>query len=169
MREWVKTLIGGVCVLTILIHLIPEGRFAKYVRFYAGLLFFLMAAGPVLGWFAGEGELERLLTMEFLKEDYYDLETAVEGMSELKNDRIRESYQREILRQLQEIARAYGSPGAKVEAVFDREGGYALEGVSIRTEAGEQVNGDGLRQEIAGVYGLSGKEIAITGQEGEKM
>lgn len=169
MREWVKTLIGGVCVLTILLHLVPDGKFAKYVRFYGGLIFFLMAAGPVVSWFAGEGELERLLGMEFLKEDYYDLETAVEGMSELKNDRIRESYQQEIRRQIREIARAYGGSEAAVEVSFDRESGYELESVTIWTRAEEQVNGEGLRQEIAGVYGLPANRIVITGQEGEKM
>ena len=107
MAEWLKSLAGGLCILTVLLHLIPDGKFTKYVKFYAGLLFFLIAARPVIRFFAGDGELERLLRLEFVKEEHYDLQNAVEGMSELKNSQISAALKQEIVRQITEISAAY--------------------------------------------------------------
>lgn len=166
MAGWLKTMIGSLCVMTILLHLIPQGKFSKYVQFYAGLLFFLMVSGPILRLFAGEGELERLLQLEFLKEEYYDLETAVDGMAELKNDRIHEAYQKEILRQVSEIARAYGVEASNIRLVFNQEDGYLLEGISFFAafleEDGNDSKIEAVRNEIAGVYMLKMKDISIT-------
>lgn len=177
---WLKTLVGAVCILTILLHLIPEGKFAKYVRFYAGLLFFLMAVSPLLDFLTGEGELERLLQLEFLKEDYYNLETAVEGMGELKNDAILAAYQIEIRRQIQTVAEAYGANAGAVEVAFDPADEYQIRAVSIElmndTEAGEADAGKELsaaagqiREELASVYGLMPGRISITGLGGRRL
>ena len=70
MMQWLKSVSSCLCILTIVLHLVPEGKFAKYVHFYAGLLFFLMTSEPVVELFVGDGELERLIKLEFLKEDY---------------------------------------------------------------------------------------------------
>ena len=43
MQNWIKTLVVGSCLLTMLLHMIPNGKFVKYVRFYAGLIFVLLA------------------------------------------------------------------------------------------------------------------------------
>ncbi len=180
MIAWLKTLVGAVCILTILLHLIPEGKFAKYVRFYAGLLFFLMAVSPLLDFLTGEGELERLLQLEFLKEDYYNLETAVEGMGELKNDAILAAYQIEIRRQIQTVAEAYGANAGAVEVAFDPADEYQIRAVSIElmndTEAGEADAGKELsaaagqiREELASVYGLMPGRISITGLGGRRL
>ena len=32
MTQWLKTVSAGLCILTILLHLVPQGKFAKYVR-----------------------------------------------------------------------------------------------------------------------------------------
>lgn len=131
MKEWLKTLIGILCILTILLNLIPDGKFTKYVRFYAGLLFFLTVVSPVLKLFAGEGELERLVQLEFLKEEYDDLETAIEGMDELKNDQIRAACQQEFRRQIKEVAAAYGIANAEVVVSFDPVDQYTPVAVEI--------------------------------------
>ena len=94
MREWLKLLLYSICIITLLLHLLPDGKFVKYVRFYAGLLFFLIALEPLLGLFLGNGELTKLLQLRFLKEEYRDLSGTVEGLGELKNTRIREAYKK---------------------------------------------------------------------------
>ena len=65
MREWLKLLLYSICIITLLLHLLPDGKFVKYVRFYAGLLFFLIALEPLLGLFLGNGELTKLLQLRF--------------------------------------------------------------------------------------------------------
>ena len=80
MEQWLKTMTGSMCVITILMHLLPQGKFTKYVRFYAGLLLFLIAVRPVLNIFTGDGGFERLLQMEFIREESYDMETFAVGI-----------------------------------------------------------------------------------------
>ena len=84
MQNWIKTLVVGSCLLTMLLHMIPNGKFVKYVRFYAGLIFVLLAMQPVIQLFSG-GTLEELLQFALLREDSAELATAVERMRELKD------------------------------------------------------------------------------------
>lgn len=176
MKAWLKTLIGGACLLTILLDLVPEGKFVKYVRFYAGLLFFLMAAAPVLQLLGGEDELERLLQLEFLKEEYYDLETAVEGMSDLKSDRIRAAYQQELFRQVEELVQACGINGARTEVSFGGGEGYELTGVQIWIPGGPYADervlaeaAEALRGELLSVYGLAMNRVSIVLEGGTQL
>lgn len=164
MSQWLKSLSASLCILTILLHLIPRGKFAKYVQFYGGLLLFLVAAKPIWEIFVGDGELERLLQLEFLKEEYYDLETSVNGLEELKNDQIQKAYQNEIQRQMEEVLDVYGVSDAQVELYFEEENGYLLDQVELRvTEEDQQEKLDAACQEITGVYSLDRKNIRILG------
>ena len=189
MSQWLKNLTGCLCILTILMHLVPNKKFSRYVRFYGGLLFFLVAADPLLNLFAGEGELERVLQLSFLKEDYYDLESSVAGMAELKNERILEAYRGEIARQVRETGAAYGLAVSDVSLTFDEDDAYRLTEISFTIDSVpvQDLNGDALsektsgqeiwtedvpenavedlRREIAGVYGLEQNRIHVGGEE----
>lgn len=171
MTDWLKTLTGSLCILTILLHLLPRGKFAAYVRFYGGLLFFLVAVSPLLNFFFGEGELERLLKLEFLKEEYYDAETSVQGMAELKNDQILAAYRREMKRQVEEIAAAYGIKEAEAELTYEKEDEYALTGVTLTVSSEISDNGtfSSVRKEIAEVFALKPEEIHIMGQGADDL
>ncbi|MCD7955771.1 MAG: stage III sporulation protein AF [Lachnospiraceae bacterium] len=167
MREWIKTVSASICIMTILVHLIPDGRFAKYVRFYAGLLIFFMIILPVLELLGTEGELERYLQLEFLKEDYYDLETAAAGLADLKNDQILEAFQEELTRQISEVAEAYGLQVASTEIDFG-EDGYSIDSIALKVEAADDKTEEeiseaaaGARSEIAGLYLIPALNIEI--------
>ena len=103
MQNWIKTLVVGSCLLTMLLHMIPNGKFVKYVRFYAGLIFVLLAMQPVIQLFSG-GTLEELLQFALLREDSAELATAVESMRELKDSQIMAACQKELVSQLEDEA-----------------------------------------------------------------
>ncbi|MFR7717657.1 MAG: stage III sporulation protein AF [Lachnospiraceae bacterium] len=136
MREWLKLLLYSICIITLLLHLLPDGKFVKYVRFYAGLLFFLIALEPLLGLFLGNGELTKLLQLRFLKEEYRDLSGTVEGLGELKNARIREAYQKEISRQIAGIAASCTGKEASAKITFSADG-YTPASAEIRLSSSE--------------------------------
>ncbi|MCC8067626.1 MAG: stage III sporulation protein AF [Clostridiales bacterium] len=167
MAQWMKTLAVSLCILTILLHLAPENHFAKYVRFYVGLLFFLLAVSPVLELLGSGEELDRLLQLEFLKEEYYDLESAAEGLRELKNEQIQEACRQELKRQILEITDAYGLTVASVDIRFG-EDGYSISSLSVFLDASDGENGGtGIaeaKKEIAGLYLLPESDIVITEQ-----
>lgn len=162
--EWIRMLAASLCIITILLHLIPEGKFVKYVKFYAGLLFFLIAAGPVLELFAGEDRLERMLQVEFLKEEYYDLETSVDGLEELKNERIILAYRQELQRQIRDLAVAYGLPVELVVLTFDQEDGLSLRKVAVQLKRETQCDPAAaaeLQNEIVQVYQVKLEQVLI--------
>lgn len=162
MSQWLKTLTGCLCILTVLMHLVPNGKYSGYVRFYGGLLFFLVAAGPLWRFLAGEGELERLLQLSFLKDSYYDLESSMADMAELKNERIMEAYRGEITRQIGEIATAYGVAASDIRVSFEGGDGYEIAGVVFRVGAGTPDEAaEAARKEIAGVYALAPNRIRV--------
>ena len=194
MSQWLKNLTGCLCILTVLMHLVPNRKFSRYVRFYGGLLFFLVAAGPIWNLFAGEGELERVLQLSFLKDDYYDLESSVAGMAELKSDRIMEAYRGEIIRQIRETGAAYGLSISDIGLTFDEDDTYRLAEISFsigsaeeNKAVGQDPDGNALpektpgqetwtetvqenavedvRREIAGVYALNLSRIHVRGEE----
>lgn len=161
MVQWLKGVSAGLCFLTILLHLVPNGKFEKYVRFYGGLLFLLVAAEPLLDFFTEEGALEQLIQLEFLKEEHYELETSLKGMEELKNNSIRQAYQQEIQRQLEEMVQAYGLEQVQAEAKFASEDGYTLDQVWINAKDADTATLNRLCQEIASIYSLEQTEIRI--------
>lgn len=167
MAHWLKSLAGGLCIMTVLLQLIPDGKFSKYVRFYAGLLFFLMAAYPAIRLLAGDGELERLLQLEFVKEEHYDMETAVKGMEDLKNKQVIQAYRKEVERQIYGITRAYQAEPQNVSVQFDSDNIYQIEHIVMTVISSENTDTNAIREEIAGIYMLTQSDIIINVQEAE--
>ena len=167
MAHWLKSLAGGLCIMTVLLQLIPDGKFSKYVRFYAGLLFFLMAAHPAIRLLAGDGELERLLQLEFVKEEHYDMETAVKGMEDLKNEQVIQAYRKEVECQIYGITRAYQAEPQNVSVQFDSDNIYQIEHIVMTVISSENTDTNAIREEIAGIYMLTQSDIIINVQEAE--
>lgn len=167
MAHWLKSLAGGLCIMTVLLQLIPDGKFSKYVRFYAGLLFFLMAAHPAIRLLAGDGELERLLQLEFVKEEHYDMETAVKGMEDLKNEQVIQAYRKEVERQIYGITRAYQAEPQNVSVQFDSDNIYQIEHIAMTVISSKNTDTNAIREEIAGIYMLTQSDIIINVQEAE--
>lgn len=180
MKEWLKLLLYSICIITLLLHLLPDGKFVKYVRFYAGLLFFLIALEPLLNHFLEAGELTKILQLRFLKEDYRDLSNTVEGLGELKNAQIQAAYQKEIVRQMVQIAASCTGKDADAQVTFSSDG-YTPTSAVIHlfspdhsgTSAGEPIAfaasdsaklseaAAQIRQELFAVYALPSESIHI--------
>ena len=119
--QWVKTLTVSICIMTIISQLIPQEKYTKYVRFYSGLMFLLIAAGPVLELFTGETGLTDCLKIEFLKEEYGELEQKAASLTELKTKQIQKALEKESSRQIIMLASAYGFEDAKVSIRYGED------------------------------------------------
>ncbi len=162
MREWLGEMAGILCIMTIMLQLLPEGGFRKYVKFYASLLYLLAAAGPILRLFSQEDLLERFLKIELLKEEHYDLESAVAGLEGLKNELFRSAYEKELTAQFGEIAEAYGVFAESVRILFFDDD--TLREVKIKISPKDNLTSDAedkIKREISGIYGLEQERIQI--------
>ena len=164
MTEWIQSVIACACIVTMLLHLVPEGKYLKYVKFYSGLLLMLVAIRPLLRFMGKEDQLARLIKLEVLKEEYYDMETSVEGMAELKNDAFGAAYRQEISRQVEEIALAWGAAAENIQILFDPEQEYQIRSISFSLKNPESLDGfvpGKIREEIAGLYMLVADRIIL--------
>lgn len=46
-REWLGEIACFMCLMTVLLHVIPDTGLKKYVRFFLGILLLLVAAEPI--------------------------------------------------------------------------------------------------------------------------
>ena len=154
MQNWIKTLVVGSCLLTMLLHMIPNGKFVKYVRFYAGLIFVLLAMQPVIQLFSG-GTLEELLQFALLREDSAELATAVESMRELKD-----------------LSCACGADTAHVTVRFSDSSEGIADAVSISISILGGTTGQyrdtaaAIREKAEALYGIAPKTIHISDEGG---
>lgn len=171
MQNWIKTLVVVSCVLTMLLHVIPDGKFVKYVRFYAGLIFVLLAMQPVIQLFSGD-TLENLLQLALLREDSSELVSVVEGMRELKDAQIIETYQTELARQLESLARACGADkaNASVQCSDSSDGmaDAAMISIDILNGTVEQYRhtAAAIRKEVESLYGIDPQMVRISDEGG---
>lgn len=171
MQDWIRTLVIVSCVLTMLLHVIPDGKYIKYMRFYAGLIFVLLAVQPLLRLFSGN-TLEYLLQLALLQEDARELSTAVEGMRELKEASILSACREELTRQLEALACTCGADRAEVEVSFSDPDDVDLTSVSFTivildgTAKQYRNTAAAIRAETDAVYGLESQAVRIRDEGG---
>lgn len=66
--EWVKRMIFLGIFLTILLQVLPNGTYRKYVRFFTGMVFVLTIVSPLFS-ILGQKNWEQTLERELLQED----------------------------------------------------------------------------------------------------
>lgn len=171
MQNWIKTLVVGSCVLTMLLHVIPDGKFVKYVRFYAGLIFVLLAMRPVIQLLSGD-TFEELLQFALLREDSAELATAVEGMREMKDTQIIEACQKELASQLEDLACVCGADAAEVAVRFSDSPEGIVDAVSISISISDGTTeqyrhtASAIREKTETLYGIDPRAVRISDEGG---
>ena len=99
-REWLKQMVFCICFLELLYQILPGKNWQKYLKFTGGLVFVLVLFQPVLQIFSFEGKLEQAVWKLQIKEESMQLQEARKELEELQNEQIRQSYCRELERQI---------------------------------------------------------------------
>ena len=58
--DWIKNLVFYLILMTMLMQIIPDSDYKKYIRFFTGLVLILLLARPVFGIFHLEEEFDRI-------------------------------------------------------------------------------------------------------------
>ena len=166
--QWIKTLSISFCIMTIITQLIPREKYAKYVKFYSGLIILLIALDPVLQLFTENDELTNYLKIEFLKNDYSNLEQKTESLAEMKTEQILRSLEKESIRQIQMLASAYGFKDTKVHIHYKDD--YRVSEIELWISG--QSSAAELKKEIQGLFAAEAVHIHqqyISGGEYEEI
>ncbi len=116
---WIKNLAVFYILFTAILHLVPNGKYERYVRFFMGLLLIFMLSTPVFSLFGKSGEL-----IESFQENYKE-EAAVRERKELEN--------------LQEFYLEKGYEWESREKIMEKlkESGIELTDAAVNIEGGE--------------------------------
>ena len=113
LKDWLSQIVCFLCLMTVLLHVIPDTSLKKYVRFFLGILFILVVAEP-LGVIFGTDEFFLRMETEALRQMQQDFETGKQGLAELENDWDEEEYEKELEKKIEEIRSTYHIPGEEL-------------------------------------------------------
>ena len=108
-REWLSQVMCFLCLMTVLLHVIPDTRLKKYVRYFLGLLFLLVVMEP-LGKLLGTEEFLMNFELESLKGLYQDYEAGKQGLEDMLPDWNGEEYQKELEERVRQVYDTYHIP-----------------------------------------------------------
>lgn len=165
-REWLKQMVFCICFLELLYQILPGKNWKKYLKFTGGLVFVLVLFQPVLQIFSFEGKLEQAVWKWQIKEESMQLQEARKELEELQNEQIRQSYCRELERQIQERTEYYGGKVQRVQVTLSQGENMQMEKMEVYLL--ENPKGKNrLRENLAASYDLrlSQVQISVAGNE----
>lgn len=165
-REWLKQMVFCICFLELLYQILPGKNWQKYLKFTGGLVFVLVLFQPVLQIFSFEGKLEQAVWKWQIKEESMQLQEARKELEELQNEQIRQSYCRELERQIQERTEYYGGKVQRVQVTLSQGENMQMENMEVYLL--ENPKGKNrLRENLAASYDLrlSQVQISVAGNE----
>lgn len=97
--DWIKSFIYFGLFLTILMQLLPDVKYKKYVRFFAGMIFIVLVMGPVFRIFSDDNILDTAVEkLEYQQEQ----ETVRMDFSYMEQEQ-QEYYRQKVLASAEEI------------------------------------------------------------------
>ena len=165
-REWLKQVIFCICFLEFLYQILPGKKWQKYLKFTGGLVFVLVLFQPVLQVFSLDGKLEQAAWKWQIREESVQLQEAQKELEELQNEQIRQSYCRELERQIQERTEYYGGKVQRVQVTLSQGENMQMEKMEVYLL--ENPKGKNrLRENLAASYDLrlSQVQISVAGNE----
>lgn len=160
-REWLKQMVFCICFLELLYQILPGKNWQKYLKFTGGLVFVLVLFQPVLQIFSFEGKLEQAVWKWQIKEESMQLQEARKELEELQNEQIRQSYCRELERQIQERMEYYGGKVQRVQVTLSQGENMQMEKMEVYLL--ENPKGKNrLRENLAASYDLRLSQVQIS-------
>lgn len=170
MAQWIKNIVCSICILSALLHLIPDSGYRKYANFYAGLLIMLMVLKPLISVFSLEEMFGKTLQIQELRRQLSELNMKWEGLEELGTKKVEEAWEKELEAQMGEAAKACGFElsGIRTQLQMGEDAKEASICVSLEvtplfpSENNTEEKKEELYETIMDVYELDRNQIEIT-------
>lgn len=88
---WVKNLVCFYLLLTVVLHLLPQKSYRKYIRFFAGMLLIILVVSPVLSLLGNEEALKSKISQAEFFQDLDNMKLDTEHLEAVQ----KETYLRE--------------------------------------------------------------------------
>ena len=159
-EDWIKNLVFYLILMTMLMQIIPDSDYKKYIRFFTGLVLILLLARPVFGIFHLEEDLKNLEERyEFLKNQHEDLieaEVTLKQIIEELDTAMRRQFEEEFAKIKEEFnsvfKQLFGGGKGTLELLEDED----------ILEAGIRIIAQPPGKKLQNMMQLSGGEKALT-------
>lgn len=164
--EWIRNLVCYLVLMTMIIHLLPDKKYERYLRLFAGMVFLMMLLEP-MGNVTGlqEQAVEAFSRVTF-QNDAKLLKMEIEDADGKRMARLVERYREVIETEIRLIAEREGIECTNVEVLLedDMEGGtfgrVRFLDMTLGAEHGP-ADLEELKQRIGEYYGLEERDMEI--------
>lgn len=136
---WVKNIVFYLIFLTVLMGLLPSGKYEKYIRLFAGMILILIVASPFLSGIRLEDKMAGYFEEFSFQNDAQDLKKEIYGMEEKRLSMLISQYEEAVAVDVRQMAEESGL------AVTDV--GVEIEGAQSSEHFGKVL---GIRLTVAG-------------------
>lgn len=116
--QWVKNLAVFYILLSEAIHLVPDGKYEKYVRFFMGLLLIFMMSTPVFSLVGQSADLTESFRTNFARENR---KREQEEFSNLQEIYLEKGYELEIEKKIEMVLKKRGIEPEAVKVNIEGE------------------------------------------------
>lgn len=157
---WIKNLAFFFIFLTVILNLLPDEKYRRYVKSFLGLLLLLVVCKPLFSLFGLGDVLAGYLRKESIGEKFDELENSAGILQEQTDEYYREAVLAEVRSQVEDAARAHGLTPEEVRVQMRSDGGgLRLLSVSVR---GEERAARSFQKEMMQTYELTEAQVQIT-------
>ncbi|MDO5424465.1 MAG: stage III sporulation protein AF [Eubacteriales bacterium] len=159
---WIRRIVCCICAFQLFLHVLPGETYKKYVQFFGSLILLLLVAEPLVNLSGSMEPFEQELKLLGIRGEFEELEQSIAGMLELRSSLVTEAFQKELVRQMEEVAKAYGLEEVTVTAAFaeGEDGTPGISSVVIRGTGGAEA-GEQAAEELSQVYGIPKSRIQV--------
>ena len=165
---WVKNIVFYLIFLTVLMGLLPSGKYEKYIRFFAGMVLIMAALSPFLSGLRLEDQVAGYFEEFSFRNEAEDFKKEVYGMEEKRMEQLISQYEEAVEMDVKAMAEDAGLT-VKETAVrigADPSGEDFGKVTFIHVTAAGMQGADGekaavLRRKAAGYYQLEERYVEI--------
>ena len=160
---WIRSILCFLCFFQVFLKLTPKESYRKYLKFFGNLILVLLLLRPAASLLGQAESLEQFLKFQTLSNEYSELRMHMEGMEELKNTLVEETFRREIERQIREVPENLGYSVLSLSVSYGETG--EPEAIDLVLLSSKDEGTAKIQEELSRIYGLAGEEIRITVKE----
>lgn len=133
--SWVKNIAYLTIFITVIVHILPDRKYEKYLRLYMGVLLILFILSPAAKLFHIEDTLENIFLRENLRLELSDTAYELELKEASQYEKIREQYEKELDASVLEYLDEKGYECLQADVIWNMDTGSEsfgnVEGLSV--------------------------------------
>lgn len=157
---WIKRMIYLAIFLTLLLQILPNGTYRKYVKFFAGLVFVITIFNPLMQLFHQDGWEDKILSELVQAEGKREAELDFSYMEEKQKEYYTKNMSDAVEELVLEKAQNLGVEVGEIEVKSGSKDG-SIRHILIRAKSLEASESRELKSEIAKLFSLDDSQVEV--------